>query len=61
MSDTLAEICDHKRGLVAAARRSRSLADLEAAAAVADPVRGFIAAIDAAHADGRWALIAEPG
>jgi indole-3-glycerol phosphate synthase len=59
MSDTLAEICAHKRTLVAAAKANRSLADLEAAAAAADPVRGFIAAIHAAQADGRYALIAE--
>ncbi len=59
MTDTLAEICDHKRALVAAARRLRSLADLEAAAAAAPPVRGFVAAIDAAHARGDYALIAE--
>ncbi len=59
MSDTLAEICDYKRTLVAAGKRTRSLADLEAAAATADPVRGFIAAIHAAHADGHHALIAE--
>ena len=59
MSDTLAEICAHKRTLVAAAKASRSLGDLEAAAAAADPVRGFIAAIHAAQADGRYALIAE--
>jgi len=59
MTDTLAEICDYKRGLVAAARATRSLADLEAAAAAAPPVRGFVAAIHAAHAQGRHALIAE--
>lgn len=59
MSDTLAEIVAHKRGLVAAARTQRSLADLEAAAAAADPVRGFAAAIARTHADGRFALIAE--
>ena len=59
MTDTLAQICDHKRALVAAARHTRSLADLEAAAAAADPVRGFIAAIHAAHAQNRFALIAE--
>ena len=59
MSDTLKEICDHKRKLVAAGKHARSLADLEAAAAAADTVRGFIAAIHAAHADGRFALIAE--
>jgi indole-3-glycerol phosphate synthase len=59
MSDTLAEIVAHKRNLVAQARATRSLADLEAAAAAADPVRGFIAAIHSAHADGSPALIAE--
>jgi indole-3-glycerol phosphate synthase len=59
MSDTLAEIVAHKRDLVARARASRSLADLEAAAAAADPVRGFIAAIHRTHAHGRAALIAE--
>jgi indole-3-glycerol phosphate synthase len=59
MSDTLAEIVAHKRALVAAAKAIRSLADLEAAAAAADPVRGFIAAIHAAHVRGDLALIAE--
>jgi indole-3-glycerol phosphate synthase len=59
MSDTLAEIVAYKRERVAGARRERSLADLEAAAAAADPVRGFIAAIHAAQARGRHALIAE--
>jgi indole-3-glycerol phosphate synthase len=59
MSDTLAEIVAHKRDLVANARATRSLADLEAAAAAASPVRGFIAAIHSAHGDGGPALIAE--
>ncbi len=59
MTDTLAIICDHKRSLVAAARVSHSLSDLEARAAAASPVRGFVAAIHAAHAAGRPALIAE--
>jgi indole-3-glycerol phosphate synthase len=59
MNDTLAEIVAHKRTIVAGARANRSLADLESAAAVADPVRGFIAAIHAAHAQNRFALIAE--
>ena len=58
-NDTLAEIVAYKRTLVAAAKAGRSLADLEAAAAAAAPVRGFVAAIDAAHAGGRFALIAE--
>lgn len=59
MSDTLAEIVAYKRDVVAAARAARSLADLEAAAAAADPVRGFIAAIHRTQAEGRHALIAE--
>ncbi|GGE07716.1 indole-3-glycerol phosphate synthase [Polymorphobacter glacialis] len=59
MSDTLAEIIAYKREVVAAARAQRSLGDLEAAAAAASPVRGFVRAIDAAHAAGRFALIAE--
>ena len=59
MSDTLAKIVAHKRTLVAAAKAGRSLADLESAARTADPVRGFIAAIHAAHAAKRFALIAE--
>ncbi len=59
MSDTLAQIVAHKRALVAAAKAARGLADLEAAAAAADPVRGFIAAIHATQAAGRYALIAE--
>jgi len=59
MSDTLAEIVAYKRELVAAARAERRLADLEAAAAAAPPVRGFIAAIHRTQAEGRHALIAE--
>ena len=59
MTDTLTEICDHKRSLVAQARATRSLADLESAAAAADAPRGFIAAIHATQAAGRYALIAE--
>lgn len=56
MTDTLAEICDYKRSLVAADQARRSLADLEAAAAAADAPRGFIRAI---HAAPSYALIAE--
>ncbi len=59
MSDTLAEIVAYKRELVAAARAERRLADLEAAAAAAPPVRGFIAAIHRTQAEERHALIAE--
>ena len=56
MTDTLTEICSHKRSLVAAAKSTRSLADLEGAARAADTPRGFIAAI---HAAPNYALIAE--
>ena len=59
MTDTLAKIIAHKRDVIANARAQRSLADLEAAAASASPVRGFAAAIHAAQARGRYALIAE--
>lgn len=59
MSDTLAEIIAYKRQVIAAARGKRSIADLEAAAAAADPVRGFIAALQRTSASGRYALIAE--
>lgn len=59
MTDTLAEIVAHKRGLVAAARAAGSIADLEARAAAAPAPRGFVAAIHAAHAGGDFALIAE--
>ena len=59
MTDTLAEIVAYKRTLVAASRATRSLADLEAAAAVADPVRGFATALARTRATGRHALIAE--
>ena len=59
MSDTLAEIIAYKREIIALARTGRSLADLEAAAAAADPVRGFIAALQRTSNSGRYALIAE--
>lgn len=59
MNDTLAEIVAYKRTLVAAARSTQSLTDLEAAAIAADPVRGFAAALADSRASGRYALIAE--
>ncbi|MBC7504186.1 MAG: indole-3-glycerol phosphate synthase TrpC [Sandarakinorhabdus sp.] len=59
MTDTLAQILAYKRQVIAAARAQHSLANLEAAAAQADPVRGFIAALHRTCADGRYALIAE--
>ena len=59
MSDILARIAAYKREEIAVARRKRSPADVEAAARASSPPRGFIAAIERAHAAGRFALIAE--
>lgn len=59
MSDVLAEICGHKRGVVAARKAERSFHDIEALASVAGPVRGFKAALDLAKSEGRFGLIAE--
>ena len=58
MTDVLAKIIDGKRDEVTALRAATSLADLEAAAAAADPVRGFAAALANASKDG-YGLIAE--
>ena len=58
MTDVLAKIIDGKRDEVAALRATTSLADLEAAAAAADPVRGFAAALANASKEG-YGLIAE--
>ena len=59
MTDTLSTIVAHKRDLYAARKAQVTLADVEAAARAADAPRGFIRALLAAHADGRYALIAE--
>ncbi len=59
MSDVLARILAEKRRAVAAAKTARRLAELEAEAANAPPPRGFIAALERAHAAGRYGLIAE--
>ncbi len=59
MTDTLSTIVAHKQGIYAVRKAERSLADVEAAARGADAPRGFIAALHAADADGRFALIAE--
>ncbi len=58
-TDTLATIVAHKREVYAARTAAIPLAEVEAAARAADAPRGFIAAIHAAHAQGRLALIAE--
>ena len=59
MNDILAKIAAYKRQDVAARKAARPLADIEAAAAAADPPRGFRAALQRAQAPGRLALIAE--
>jgi indole-3-glycerol phosphate synthase len=59
VSDVLARILNDKRRAVAAAKVARPLAELDAEAAKALSPRGFIAALERAHAAGRYALIAE--
>ena len=59
MSDILAEIAAYKRVEVAERRRGVSRADVDARALQVSPPRGFRRALEAAHAPGRLALIAE--
>jgi indole-3-glycerol phosphate synthase len=59
MTDTLSTIVAHKRELYAARMAQVPLSALEATARAADAPRGFVAALHATHADGRFALIAE--
>jgi indole-3-glycerol phosphate synthase len=59
MSDILSRIADYKRRDVCDRRARRSQAEVEAAAAIAPPPRGFRQALARAHAPGRLALIAE--
>jgi indole-3-glycerol phosphate synthase len=59
MTDILAKIEAYKREEIAAAKRARPLANVEAVAKAAAPPRGFRAAIEAKHAAGHYALIAE--
>lgn len=59
MNDTLSRILADKRELVAARKRSRSLADLESEARAASCPRGFVDALVQARRDGRFGLIAE--
>jgi indole-3-glycerol phosphate synthase len=59
VSDVLAGIMAYKRREVAAASERVSLDDMETAAFAVSRPRGFLAALRAAHAEGRPALIAE--
>ena len=59
MSDVLQRICDDKRAFVAERKQRTPLSSLEAAAAKADPARGFHGALAAKAAAGRYALICE--
>lgn len=58
MSDKLIEICDAKRGHVAACRARLPMSELEAMLPAAPP-RGFIAALRREISAGRFGLIAE--
>jgi len=59
MADILAKIEAYKREEIAAARRARSLAEVEADAKAMPATRGFIRALEKKHAAGSHALIAE--
>jgi indole-3-glycerol phosphate synthase len=59
VSDILKKIEAYKREEIAAAKRARPLAALEAAAKAAPPPRGFLNAIERRIARGDYALIAE--
>src|SRR5437868_14289694 len=59
MADILTKIEAYKRAEIAAAKRARPLAAVEAEAKAAPAPRGFLAAIERRHAAGRAALIAE--
>lgn len=59
MSDILTRIEAYKREEIAAAKRARPLAELEAAAKAASPPRGFVEAIRNKLAAADYALIAE--
>ncbi len=59
MTDILKKIESYKREEIAAAKRLRPLAQIEAAAKQALAPRGFLRAIERAHVSGQYALIAE--
>jgi indole-3-glycerol phosphate synthase len=59
MSDVLVEICAYKREHIARCKAARPFSAVEAVANAADAPRGFINALKAKKAAGRYALIAE--
>ena len=59
MADILSRIEAYKRAEIAAAKRDHPFSIVEANAKAAAPPRGFLAAIERRHAEGRFALIAE--
>src|SRR3546814_12649616 len=59
MSDTLARIIADQRNHIVLRKTQISLAALEAEAKAASPVRGFTSALDRAHAEDPYGLIAE--
>ena len=59
MSDILTKIETYKREEIAAARRARPFAEVDAQAKAASPPRGFVRALKNKHARGNFALIAE--
>ena len=54
MSDVLTKICDDKRAHITAQKSSRSLADVEAAAKIADAPRGFAKQLTARSPKRLW-------
>src|SRR5262245_35579497 len=59
MADILAKIEAYKREEIAAAKRARPLAEVEAAAKAAPPPRGFFLALDRKITTSGYGLIAE--